>query len=110
MHRLDASERQAMLLAPGEEITNGPCVCLAGVGVADGGGKNSMNRLPAFSPVSAMMARTMVPPFVTGPLTSGALTSSVFMWTSLSVKLSHNPLCYSFRLEGQSAILGWGGD
>ncbi len=38
VHRLDVEEGQAMPLAPGEEIADGPGVCLAGVAVADGGG------------------------------------------------------------------------
>jgi hypothetical protein len=39
MHRLDAGEGQAVLLAPDEEIADGPGVCLAGIAVADGGGE-----------------------------------------------------------------------
>ena len=39
VHRLDAGERQAVPLAPGEEIPDGSGVCLAGVGVADGRGQ-----------------------------------------------------------------------
>ena len=39
VHRLDAGERQAVPLAPGEEIADGSGVCLPGVGVADGGGQ-----------------------------------------------------------------------
>jgi hypothetical protein len=45
---------------------------------------------------SAIMAGTMVPPFVTSPLTFGALTSSVFILLSLPVKLSHNPLYLAY--------------
>ena len=39
MHRLDAGEGQAVPLAPGEEIADGPGIGLAGVAVADGGGE-----------------------------------------------------------------------
>ena len=39
MHWLDAGERQAVPLAPGEEIADGSSICLPRIGVADGGGQ-----------------------------------------------------------------------
>ena len=53
--------------------------------------KNSMKRLPAFSPASAMTAGR-IDAAAGGDALSVLLTSSVSMSSSMMAELSHNPL------------------
>jgi hypothetical protein len=59
VERLDRREREAALLAPGEEPTAGTSVGTARVVVGDIGGKKSTQRQLAWSPKAATIAGTI---------------------------------------------------